>query len=316
MENDGRHGTAIVFPGMGPSRFADVGKFMVINPLARRLVELADETLGYPLVERFRAAEGDYSEYAQVAFLVNCLAMAQWAETELGMVADVCTGPSFGEKPMAAYAGSLTAERAVWMTARIARCMEEYFRDEHQDVVTQSFVRTPEARLREILGELDEAGEWYEISCHLDDDFHMLSLRESRLEWLLGRLRAGGGLPLYAMRPPMHCAAFGALRDRVEAEVFAELDFADPALPVVSAQDGGAVTTADGVRTLLLDSFVRPLRWPAAVAALEERGVRTAYVVGPDSLFGRVGTTTRTFDVVQALPKASLMPRFRPSARS
>lgn len=79
-EPGSRTGTAMVFPGMGPVRFTDVGTFMLANPYARRLVAQADEVLGHSLVDGFRDAEGDYSVDAQVAFLTNCVAMAQWAE--------------------------------------------------------------------------------------------------------------------------------------------------------------------------------------------------------------------------------------------
>ena len=53
-----RTGTALVFPGMGPSPFAEVGKFMLANPLARELFAEADEVLGYSLVDRFRRGRG------------------------------------------------------------------------------------------------------------------------------------------------------------------------------------------------------------------------------------------------------------------
>jgi [acyl-carrier-protein] S-malonyltransferase len=89
--------TALVFPGMGPASFADVGRFMVANRYARELVEIADDTLGYSLVDAFRQAEGDYSEAAQVAFFVNCLASAYWARDHLGVEPGLITGASFGE---------------------------------------------------------------------------------------------------------------------------------------------------------------------------------------------------------------------------
>ncbi|MFF2184745.1 ACP S-malonyltransferase [Streptomyces sp. NPDC058155] len=303
--------TAMILPGMGPSRFADVGRFMMVDRFARPLVKIADEVLGYSLVDRFRDTEGDYSEYAQVAFLVNCLALARHAEQEHGIRPATCLGPSFGEKTAAAYAGSLSTEDAVLMTARMARCLEEYFAREHRDVVTHSFVRTPESRLREILAELDASGEWYDISCYLDDDFFMLSLRETRLEWLQQRVRAAGGLPLYTMRPPMHSAAFEPLRTMVEEVAFEGLRFGDPTLPVVSDQDGELVTTADGVRTLLLDGIVRPLRWPESVATLRRLGVTKVCVAGPDSLFGRVRTTTANFEVLTVDPRTAMRPRPR-----
>jgi len=310
MENQ----TAIVFPGMGPSAFADVGRFMLVNPFARNLVAVADDVLGYSLVDAFREAEGDYSEAAQVAFLVNCLASAHWAREHLGIEPDVCVGPSFGEKAAIAFAEALPVHEAVRMTAELARCMDDYFSREHTDIVTHSFVRTPEDKLAEILAELDEQGEWHDISCYIDDGFYMLSLSETRVAWLESRLRAIGGLSLYTMRPPMHSAAFAGLRDEVEREVLSTLRFADPKLPVVADQDGTLLRTSAGIHTMLLDSFVRPLRWPDVVAALERFGVERVCVAGPDSLFGRVGATTRKFAVIPANPRIAMTPRRRSKA--
>ncbi|MBC2879746.1 MULTISPECIES: ACP S-malonyltransferase [Streptomyces] len=314
MTTASRTGTAMIFPGMGPTPFAEVGKFMVVNPFARKLVAAADRVLGYSLVDRYRTTEGDYSEYAQVAFMVNSLALAQWAGHTLGVEAGLCTGPSFGEKPAAAFSGALDFPDAVRATAAFARLLEDYFATEYTDLVTHSFVRVPQDTLRELLGELDERGEMYEISCYIDDDFTMLTLREHNLEWLPARLRALGGMSLYTMRPPMHCSLFKGLRDRAEEEVFGPLEFADPTVPVIADQDGALVTTGEGVRAMMLDSCVRPLRWPAVVDALREAGVGTVCVAGQDSLFGRVRRTTDAFEVVPATPRLALRPRPRPAS--
>lgn len=309
MNESVRVGTAMVFPGMGPGRFEDAAKFMLLNRYARRLVAAADKRLGYSLVDRFRETEGDYSEYAQVAFFVNCLALAEWAADELGIRPDVCTGPSFGEKPASVYAGSLPFEDGVWMTARLARCMEEYFAAEHRDVVTHSFVRVGADQVREMLDELTGRGSWHDISCYLDDDFFMISLRQEELEWLQGTVRRLGGLSLYTMRPPMHSAAFAGLRRKAGEEILSRLDFADPGLPIVADQDGAVVRDGGGVRDMLLDSFVRPLRWPDVVASLRRLGVGTVCVAGSDSLFGRVRSTTSSFEVVAVNYRLALDPR-------
>lgn len=304
-------GTAVVFPGMAPARFADVGRFMVVNPFARELLAAADARLGYSLLDRFRAGDGDYSEHAQIAFMVNCLALAHWAEEELAVTPDVCVGLSFGEKPAAVHIGALPFEDGVWVTAALARCTAEFFATEYTDVVTQSFARTPAEQLGEVLAELAARGEWYDISCHVDHDFHMVSLRERNLEWLQAKVRALGGFPLYTMRPPMHSGAFGALRRKAEDEVLGDLAFADPVLPLLSDHDGTVVRTGAGVREVLLDGFTKPLRWPAVVASLAGLGVGTVCVSGPDSLFGRVACTKDNFEVLAATPRLALMPRRR-----
>ncbi|GGS59429.1 malonyl CoA-acyl carrier protein transacylase [Planobispora rosea] len=306
--------TALVFPGMGPASFAEVGKFMVINPFARKLVAAADRRLGYSLVDRFAAAEGHYSEYAQVAFMVNCVALAQWAERALEVEPVAATGVSFGAKPAVAHVGALGLEDAVWMTAELARLQEDYFATEFRDLVTHSFVRAPAERLAEVLAELEDRGEWHEISCRVDSDFVMLTLRESNLDWLERRLRSIGALSLYTMRPPLHCTVFGALRERAEEEVIGRLRFADPAVPLLADQDGRRVTTAEGVRTLLLDGFDHAVRWPAVVSALRDMGVTRVCVAGQDTLFGRVPVTRNAFEVVPATPYTATRPRPRRAA--
>ncbi|MEU1486928.1 acyltransferase domain-containing protein [Streptomyces sp. NPDC005752] len=306
--------TALVFPGMGPVPFAEVGRFMVANPVARDLVAVADDALGYSLVDAFRRSEGDYSEAAQVAFFVNCLASAYWATEHLDVAPDIVAGPSFGEKAALAYTGSLDLADAVRLTAEIARCLESYFAEHHEDIVTLSFVRAPREELDTILAELDEAGEWHEISCHIDDGFWMVSLAEHRVEWMCERLRGIGSLPLYTMRPPMHASAFAPLRAKAEREVISRYTFADPALPVVADQDGRLLHTGVELRTMLLDGFDHPMNWPSVTTALRDAGVRRVCVAGPDSLFGRVPCTTSTFDVVAAHPRLAMTPRRRSRA--
>ncbi|WP_424217626.1 ACP S-malonyltransferase (plasmid) [Streptomyces sp. BI20] len=305
--------TALAFPGMGPVPFAEVGRFMVANRYARELVAEADEALGHSLVDAFREAEGDYSEAAQVAFLINCLAAARWARDHLDVDPDLVTGASFGEKAVLAHTGSLGVADTVLLTAGIARCLEEYFAEEHRDIVTLSFVRAPDEGLAELRAELDAAGAWHEISCRIDDGFHMISLPEDRLEWTRERLRAIGSLPLYTMRPPMHASIFGPLRAKAEREVLSRFTFADPSLPVVADQDGRILRTGEELRTMILDGFTRPLDWPSVTTALADAGIRRLCVAGPDSLFGRVPRTLRTFEVIAAHPRLALTPR-RPVA--
>jgi [acyl-carrier-protein] S-malonyltransferase len=257
-------------------------------------------------MDRYREAGADYSEYSQIAFLISCLALVEQAECTFDAEPVACTGPSFGGKTAAAYVRALPLAETILLTARLARCEEEYFKTAYQDVVTQSVARTPESALREILEAMKCRSEWCDISCHIDEDFFMVSMRASSLDRFLKEVRAAGGLPLYAMRPPMHSVAFGALRRKAEDEVFRDLKFGDPCLPIIADQDGSVVTTADGVRRMLLDSFIRPVRWPEAVQSLKGFGVTKVYIPGPDGLFGRVRRTTQNFAVVALKPAAAL----------
>jgi [acyl-carrier-protein] S-malonyltransferase len=299
----------IVFPGMGPSRYADLAKFIVTDPRARRLRRTVDDVLGYPLMDLYKEAGSDYSEYSQVAFLISCLALAERAGEKIDTEPEVCTGPSFGGKAAIAYSGSLSIAETILLVARLARCEEDYFRGAHTDVITQSVARTPEPELRAIVDAMLQRGEWCEISCYIDTDFFMVTMRERGLEYFLREVRACGGLPVYAMRPPMHSCAFEPLRRRAEDEVFRDFRFSDPRIPIVSDLDGSLIDTADGARTMLLSGIVRPVNWPASVRAMKAMGVTKIVIPGPDSLFGRVYCTISNFTVVPLNPLMALRPR-------
>ncbi|AXX30078.1 ACP S-malonyltransferase [Actinosynnema pretiosum subsp. pretiosum] len=302
--------TAIAFPGMGPVQFADVAKFMLVNPFARELVGVADEVLGVDLFAALRESGSDYSAAAQVGFLVNCLALARWAEHEHGFAPELVTGASFGGKAAAVHSGAISAEEGIWLTAELVRVETEYFAAEHGDVVTLSFARTPQDVLDAALAELDD---WHELSCRVDVDFAMVSLKRDKVGWFSDRLRAAGGLPLYEMDPPLHVSLFGGLRDRIERELLSQVTFRDPAVPVVADQDGSVRTTAEGVRAVLLDGVVRTVRWPSVVGTLRERGVERLCVAGQDSLFGRVACTRDNFEVLAATPRLATRPYKRPA---
>ncbi|OEV04758.1 ACP S-malonyltransferase [Streptomyces oceani] len=302
MTAEQQGGTALVFPGMGPTRFADMAEFLATNRHARRRLATADEVLGYSVYERYRSAPDDYAEYAQIAFLVACLALADSAERKLGAVPELVTGPSFGQRAAAAYAQSLSFADTVLLTARLARCEEEFFAEEHREAVTHCVVHTPEDVLKEVLAELAERGEWYDISGRIDRGFHLVSLREPVLDWFKGRISDVGGYNMYTMWPPVHAPAFDGLRRKAEAEVFGEITVSDPKLPVVADQDGSVLTDAAGVRRMLLDTFDRPIHWPDIVATLRERGVRRMCVSGPDNLFTRVDSTREHFELVHLVP--------------
>ncbi|MFD0444343.1 hypothetical protein ACFQ10_20695 [Streptomyces indonesiensis] len=183
---------------MGPSGFSEVGRFLTLDPFARKRLAEADEALGYSVFDRLRDSEDDYSEATQIAFLVNSMASADRAEQEHGLVPDLCVGPSFGQKAAAAYVSSLPFPEVVRLTAELARCEHAYFAEEYQDAVTHTFVRTPQEKLTEILTELGERGEWYDYSGYLDDGFFMVSLREPELEWFKKAISQAAATPCTA----------------------------------------------------------------------------------------------------------------------
>jgi [acyl-carrier-protein] S-malonyltransferase len=285
---------AIVFPALSPVRRKDLGVFLMIHPLARRRLAEANEVLGYHLADALADAppDDDYAEPVQVAMLVACLALAEWAETRLDAAPEYCVGPSFGERAALAYTGALPFADTVRLVDEIARVERRYFATEHRDVVTHSFVRVPEERLDALLAGVD----WHDVSGRLDADFHMVSLREAELAGFKAAISEAGGYSLYTMRPPAHSSAFTGLRAEME-QVYAQYALSAPRMPIVSYQDGAVLTDPQALGSGLLDGFVRPIHWTDTVRSLRELGVDRLWVAGPDTMFSRLRTTIENFDV-------------------
>jgi malonyl CoA-acyl carrier protein transacylase len=99
------------------------------------------------------------------------------------------------------------------------------------------------------------------------------------------RLRVQGAFHSPAMEPAV---------PEFEAAL-AEVEFAPPRVPVLSS------TTAspfDDIRRRLADALVRPVRWRAALATLQDAGVRRFLETGPGSVL--TGLVRRTLDAVEA----------------
>jgi [acyl-carrier-protein] S-malonyltransferase len=288
--------SAIVFPGMGPS--VDVAKLVVVK--APDLLARASKVLGYSLLDRYRQASGDYNPHAQVMFVLACLAFTRSIEDSHVVAA----APSFGGRAAAAHCGVLSFDSTIWMTAQLATLMSTYFATAHPDIVTHSFVRIPADSLTPILEDLDS---WHEISCYVDADFFMVSLHVSKLEWLKQRIAAHGGLSLYTMSPPMHASIFEDLRSQVDTEIFTQLSWSNPHIPIIADQDGTPRDTAEGVRTMLLNGITHPVNWPKVAATLSKSTITTLNFAGPDTMFSRVPVTTKNFKITRPTPQAPTM---------
>ena len=297
---------AVLFPGMGPARAGELGRFLVVDPRARKLLGVAEEALGHSLLDPLARDGDEYTEHSQLGFVLASLAVAERAEQEHGLAPVAVGGSSFGERAAVVRAGALPLGDLVRLVAQIARRERAYFERAHQDLVSQFVVRTPEAALGEILD-----GIGHELSGRFDDDVHLVTLRERELDEFVRRVRAAGGYALTTMRPAAHARALSPLRDEL-AEVFGGFGFTDPALPIVSDQDGEPVRTGDGAASLLLESTVNAVRLPELVHRFARLGVGRVLVAGPDHLLHRLPGLTGRFTLLRADLREVLKPRRRP----
>ncbi|RDI31649.1 ACP S-malonyltransferase [Lentzea flaviverrucosa] len=304
--------TAVVFPGMGPSKFDDVGRFMTVSPFARRRLAEANAALGCSLLDELRTGPDEYNAAQQIGFLVNSVAMADWMEKSLGFRPDMCVGSSFGERAAVAYSGAMPFAEVVRLTAELARCELDYFREEHRDLVSQLVVRTPQERLDEVLATMSENDEWHEISGYFDDSVHLVTMHEEHLAEFKRKISDRGGYSLTTMRPAAHARVLAPLRARMREEVFGKFSFTTTTMPIISDQDGSLVSAGAEVGAMLEASTVNPVHWGHVHDRLVNEGFTRICVAGPDFLIHRLGLLRKNFEVVAAGPKDALKSR-RPS---
>jgi len=285
---------------MAPSNHTAVGAFMRTDPGVRRLLARADEALGYPVLERFRDAGTDYDESGRVAFVVNCLALAERAVERHGLRPELCVGPSFGQMAAMGHTGVLPFAELVRITAELAREEEACFAADARGLATHFFFRTPDGSLRRVLSRLEKEGTPHEVSCVLGGGFGAVTLPETAVPVLEALIREVRGVPLYSMRPPVHCSALAVLRERA-LKLISAAGPADPRIPLVSDLDGGLVTTGAAVAELVAEGFVRPVRWPDAVRTMLDLGIERVCVPGPSNLFDRL--SRGDFEVLTASPE-------------
>ncbi len=304
--------TAVVFPGMGPSKFGDVGRFMTVSPFARRRLAEANAALGYSLLDELRSGPDEYNAAQQIGFLVNSVAMADWMEESLGFRPDMCVGSSFGERAAVAYSGAMPFAEVVKLTAELARCELDYFREEHRDLVSQLVVRTPRERLDDILTTMSQDDEWHEISGYFDHGVHLVTMHEEHLAGFKRKISECGGYSLTTMRPAAHARVLAPLRARMREEVFSKFSFTATTMPIISDQDGSLISEGAEVGALLEASTDNPVHWGHIHDRLVAEGLTRICVAGPDFLIHRLELLRKNFEVVTAGPKDALQPR-RPS---
>ncbi|MEI2774822.1 MAG: hypothetical protein V9G19_02400 [Tetrasphaera sp.] len=302
---------AVVFPGMGPVERGEYLRFLLLTPAGREVLAEAEDALEHRLDAAWLADDVAYSPAAQLGFLAATLALAESIETELDEPPVALAGPSFGCRAVAIRSGSVAVGAGFRMAARMAAVMDDYFTTRHPSLVTQSFGRLRPDVVAEIMAGLESRERPADLSCRVDEDFVMITLDAADLEEVVATARKHGAMPLFTMKPPMHARYFAGLRQRLDAEVFADIDFRDPAVPVVGDQDGQLLTSGSGIRNLLLRGCDEMVDWPRALDGLAERGVTQLAVAGEDGLFTRVPGTTKRFRVRQWGVRAQLRPRRR-----
>ena len=274
---------AFVFPGQGAQTIGMGRGLADTYPAAKAVFDEVDEALGENLSGMIW--EGDIetltlTENAQPALMATSLAALRALEAEgFGLEnAAFVAGHSLGEYSALCAAGSLSIADA----ARLLRIRGQ---------AMQTAVPVGEGAMAALLGlSFDEAekvaqnaaqGEVCQVANENDPAQNVVSGSKAAVERAVVLAKEAGAkraliLPVSA---PFHCSMMAPAATEME-RALAEVEIADPKVPVVANVLAESVREGNVIRTLLVDQVTGRVRWRSSVEWMVGQGVTEFWEIG------------------------------------
>lgn len=277
---------ALLFPGQGSQFVGMAAALTAREPAAAETLAQADETLGFPLSTLM--GEGPEDELtatrnAQPALLVHSVA-AYRVLSGRGGAPSFAAGHSLGEFSAHVAAGTLSFEDAL----RAVRLRGElmFAAGQARPGTMAALLGLDDDTVRAVCEQVtsgvcvpanfNAAGQVV-ISGDLEGvEEGMTRAREAGAKRAI-QLKVSG-----AFHSPLMEPAADGLRTFLE-----DIDFTDPAFPVVSNATAEPVTNGAAARELLVRQLTSPVRWTDSIGAMTAAGVDRYYELGA----GKVLTT-------------------------
>jgi len=285
---------AFVFPGQG-SQYVGMGKALYeASEAARQIFHQADQVLGFGLTQLM--FEGPHDELedtinAQPAILtlsIACLAALQEKWTELGKAIEplYVAGHSLGEYSALVAAEVLDFADALTLVRERGRLMKES--SESRPGGMAAVVGLDRPTLEAICTEAGEHGLIVVANTNTADQM-VISGELPALDRAVELARERGARAVVPLR--ISIASHSPLMQQAAlqlAGVIAALELRDPVTPMVANIQGRILTTAEDIRTHMVDQLMLPVEWTQSVREMIESGVDTFVEIGPGQVLSRL----------------------------
>ena len=292
---------AYVFPGQG-SQWVGMGRDLYGNfDSAKTIFEQADEVLGFPLSRL--CFEGPEDELrltinAQPALVVVSLACLKATHDIPGgslPAPAFVAGHSLGEYTTLAAADILDLATTVYLARERGRLMYEAELKRPGGMV--AIIGLDEALLAEVCNETDTRIANFNCPGQL-----VISGAKENLPKATDLAKARGAsrtIPL-AVSGAFHTSLMQPAVDEM-SEIIAPLDFQDPAVPIIANTTAQPLTTAEQVKTELLNQLCNGVQWQRCIEYMVDNGVSTFFEIGPgkvlSGLIKRINKDATTLNI-------------------
>lgn len=284
---------AFVFPGQGSQSVGMGQALAAASPAAAAVFDAADDALGESisrLAWEGPAEDLDRTENAQPALLATSIAYLA-ALRERSAAAGVpapdaafAAGHSMGQYSALVAAGALPLDVAIRLVRERGRLMQAS--GSGRPGAMAAIIGLDDARLPELVAEASKTGVFGVANRNAPGQVVVSGERaaiEAGAE-IASRLGARRAIVLpvsVAAHSPLMAEAAEGMR-----RALSDIEFAEPAPPLLANADARPLTSGDACRDELVEHLTTGVDWVAAVRRMAEDGVTTFVEVGP----GRVLT--------------------------
>jgi [acyl-carrier-protein] S-malonyltransferase len=282
------HQLAFVFPGQGSQSVGMVHTLATESPAAAAVFAAADEALGESIstlswegpVERL-----DRTENAQPAILAASIAILaalreRWATDGLGApVPSFAAGHSMGQYSALVAAGVVSLADGIRLVRERGRLMQAS--GQGRDGAMAALIGLDEARLPELVTGASAHGVFVVANRNAPGQVVVSGERPAieagaELAKELGAKRAIVLPVSVAAHSPLMAEAADGMR-----KALADVELADPTVPLLANADARPIETAGGCRAELVEHLTAGVDWVGAVERMQAAGVTTFVEVGP-----------------------------------
>ena len=285
---------ALVFPGQG-AQYVGMGMELAQrHPVARKLLDQADEVLGFALSDIIANGPEDEltrTDVSQPAILVvSVMALTVLKTVVKPLIFDAVAGLSLGEYTALVAAEALSFQEALKLVRLRGQAM-------------QAAAEAAPSGMVALIGADEASATKLCIAAANGDVLQVANLNSPGQVVISGAKaaceRAAALAKEHGIRKAIALPVAGAFHSELMAPAAARLraalakaPFKDPKVPVYANVHAGPVTKASEIPALLEAQLTKPVRWADSVVAMKTAGIDAFWELGPGKTL--CGMITRT----------------------